>query len=91
MPNPRYQTRLHQDNADRVDQYVEEHDVSQSEAVRRLIREGLDAVEEDERETDEEEAEPLAEASINQTVRILGGLGIALALLFFVLVRLGVL
>lgn len=43
MPRPRYQTRLDADHAERVDDYATEHDISQSEAVRRLIVAGLDA------------------------------------------------
>ena len=41
----RYQTRLSPDRADRVDDYAAENDLTQSEAVRRLIVAGLDATE----------------------------------------------
>jgi metal-responsive CopG/Arc/MetJ family transcriptional regulator len=37
----KYQTRLPDDDADRVDEYLDEHEISQSEGVRRLIRAGL--------------------------------------------------
>lgn len=47
----RYQTRLSPDRADRVDDYAAENDLTQSEAVRRLIVAGLDAT--DEPTTDE--------------------------------------
>jgi hypothetical protein len=43
MPQDRYQTRLPTDDAERVDDYAENHDISESEAVRRLIRAGLNA------------------------------------------------
>jgi predicted phage tail protein len=38
----RYQTRLDADHAERVDQYRDDHDLTQAEAVRRLILTGLD-------------------------------------------------
>jgi hypothetical protein len=41
----RYQTRLSPDRGDRVDDYAAENDLTQSEAVRRLIVAGLDATE----------------------------------------------
>jgi len=37
----KYQTRLPDDDADRVEEYLDEHEISQSEGVRRLIRAGL--------------------------------------------------
>lgn len=43
MPRDRYQTRLPTDDADRLDDYADHHDISESEAVRRLIRAGLEA------------------------------------------------
>jgi len=39
----KYQTRLDSDDARAVESYQAEHDISQSEAVRRLIKDGLDA------------------------------------------------
>jgi predicted phage tail protein len=41
----RYQTRLDADHAERVDQYRDDHDLTQAEAVRRLILTGLDVEE----------------------------------------------
>jgi hypothetical protein len=38
-----FQTRLDPDVADRVEQYADENDLSNSEAVRRLVREGIEA------------------------------------------------
>jgi len=42
MGNPKYQTRLPTDDAERLDEYADEHDISEAEAVRRLIRLGLE-------------------------------------------------
>lgn len=39
----RYQTRLDPDDAAAVDEYQEKHDISQAEAVRRLIQDGLES------------------------------------------------
>jgi len=39
----KYQTRLDSDDARAVESFQAEHDISQSEAVRRLIKDGLDA------------------------------------------------
>jgi hypothetical protein len=38
-----YQTRLDPDVADRVDQYAADNDLTKSEAIRRLVREGIEA------------------------------------------------
>lgn len=48
MPRKRqYQTRLDSDMADRVDQYAEEHDLTDAEAIRRLVARGLDHLDEE--------------------------------------------
>jgi len=39
----KYQTRLDSDDARAVESFQAKHDISQSEAVRRLIKDGLDA------------------------------------------------
>jgi hypothetical protein len=44
----RFQTRLDPDAAERVEQYRQEKDITQAEAVRRLLLEGLDAADDDE-------------------------------------------
>jgi Arc/MetJ-type ribon-helix-helix transcriptional regulator len=93
MPNPRFQTRLPEDDAERVNEYVEEHGVSQSEAVRRLIRAGLEAEEE---ETNDAATTPFAgkgyaSARVNEAARVSGGAAILLMLLFLVLVEVGAL
>lgn len=56
-----YQTRLDPDVADRVDEYVEENDVTTSEGVRRLVRAGLD----------EKEDNPLLSTRTYQLVALL--------------------
>jgi len=48
MPNPKYQTRLPADQAERVDEYAEERNISNAEAVRRLIVSGLGEQEQEE-------------------------------------------
>jgi hypothetical protein len=39
-----YQTRLDNDTAEKVDEYQDERDLSKAEAVRRLIKEGLESL-----------------------------------------------
>jgi hypothetical protein len=41
----RYQTRLDPDDAERVEHFADEHNITKAEAVRRLIQTGLDAEE----------------------------------------------
>jgi len=59
MAKSRYQTRLPADQAERVDEYVKNHDISQSEAVRRLILSGLD----------HEDGETVTRAEIQEDLR----------------------
>ena len=47
MAREKYQTRLPDDTAKRVDAYNAEHGISQAEGVRRLIQAGLEAEVED--------------------------------------------
>ena len=47
MTRERYQTRLDEDVARKVDAYVARNDLTQSEGVRRLVREGLESVNSD--------------------------------------------
>ena len=51
MPREKYQTRLPADTAAEVDDYIDEHDVSQSEAIRRLVESGLEAQDEPDDDT----------------------------------------
>ena len=47
MTRERHQTRLDEDVAREVDAYVARNDLTQSEGVRRLVREGLESVNSD--------------------------------------------
>jgi hypothetical protein len=47
MVRQQHQTRLDEDVAKRVEDYQDEHNISQAEALRRLIRTGLDQAEAD--------------------------------------------
>jgi hypothetical protein len=79
------QARADPDTVEGIEEYAEERDISRSEAIRRLLREGLEAGEED------DETEEYAVAKMSPTVRLVGGLLIGLALLFLLLSELGVL
>jgi len=86
MGRERLQTRDDPDTIEQVEQYAADKDISQSEAVRRLIRTGL--VEAGYR--DGAAAEPqLATARINQTARTAGGVVIGLLVLFLTLSEVG--
>ena len=52
MAREKYQTRLPDDTAKRVDAYNAEHGITQAEGVRRLIQAGLEA-EADDEDTDD--------------------------------------
>jgi hypothetical protein len=54
MAREKYQTRLPADMAEKVDEYKDENDISQAEAVRRLVESGLEAQNEPDDETDDE-------------------------------------
>ena len=86
MGNPKYQTRLPADDAERLDNYADEHDISESEAVRRLVRTGLDAQESEEIDTD-----GMATAKINETARQTGTILMLLMLGFLTAVEVGLL
>ncbi len=47
MVRQQHQTRLDEDVAKRVEEYQDEHNISQAEALRRLIRMGLDQADAD--------------------------------------------
>ena len=58
MPREKYQTRLPDDTAKRVDVYNAEHGISHAEGVRRLIQAGLEAeAEDDDAEAEDDDAE----------------------------------
>ena len=60
MPREKYQTRLPDDTAKRVDVYNAEHGISHAEGVRRLIQAGLEAEAEDD-ETDDQNTKRAAQ------------------------------
>ena len=55
MPRKRYQTRLDEDVAEKVDEYQEEVETSKAGAVRELIKLGIEAAEEGETLEDDED------------------------------------
>ena len=58
MPREKYQTRLPDDTAKRVDVYNAEHGISHAEGVRRLIQAGLEAeAEDDDAEAEDDDAD----------------------------------
>ena len=87
MPREKYQTRLPADMAEKVDEYRDEHDISQAEAVRRLIDAGLEVERDDGEIVDTRD---MAEARVGENVRLAGGVLIALMLAFLVLAEVGV-
>jgi len=87
MPRQKYQTRLPADMAEKVDEYRDEHDISQAEAVRRLIDAGLEVERDDGEIVDTRD---MAEARLNENVRLAGGVLIALMLAFLVLAEVGI-
>ena len=87
MARQKYQTRLPADMAEKVDEYRDEHDISQAEAVRRLIDAGLEVERDDGEIVDTRD---MAEARVGENVRLAGGVLIALMLAFLVLAEVGV-
>jgi hypothetical protein len=88
MARERVQTRCDADTVESIEQYADDRDISQSEAVRRLLRLGLDAEGYDSpMSLGADNVERLAEregyvaANMNTTVRLIGGLLVALAIL----------
>lgn len=86
MPQDRYQTRLPADTADKVDTYVDEHEISEAEGVRRLIQTGLE-IERDDGEIVDTRGK--ATARINETARAGGGLVIGLMVFLLLLLEVG--
>jgi len=60
MPKPRIQSRVDQSQKDRVDDYADENDMTQAEAVRYLTFRGLDYEEGKLSASHEAEADPMA-------------------------------
>jgi hypothetical protein len=87
MPRELIQARADADTVERIEEYAEERDISRSEAIRRLLRTGLDA----EEGAAEQAGERYALANISPAVRLAGGVLMVLAILFLLLSELGVL
>lgn len=81
MAQELYNTRLPSDTAQRVDEYMEEHDISKSEAVRRLVSAGLERVDECD--------QPHMEMWISNTVRTMGSAALTSAIILIILSSLG--
>jgi len=77
MARDRLQTRCDPDTIEEVETYADEKEISQSEAVRRLIRTGLVAKGYRDAETGD-----YAEAHYSPTAATVGGVLILLALLY---------
>jgi len=86
MGRERIQTRADGDTVEQIETYTDDHDVSQSEAIRRLIRRGLEA----EGYRGNEIPDEYAEAHISETARTVGGVLIGVALLLVLFAELGV-
>lgn len=87
MPNEKFQTRLPDDTAEKVYEYMDEHNVSQSEAIRRLVERGLVVEAADGQLVIGSEGE--AVAGISPTVRLIGGATIGLMVLFIFISEVG--
>lgn len=85
MPRELVQARADPDTVQGIEDYADERDISQSEAIRRLLREGLEADEED------DEPEEYAVANMNETARTAGGVVLGLLVFVLILLELGVL
>lgn len=86
MAREKYQTRLPADMAEKVDEYKDENDISQAEAVRRLIDTGLKVERQDGELVDMSER---SVARMNETARTAGGALIGLLVLFLALSEVG--
>jgi hypothetical protein len=75
------QTRLPADRAEEVYGFQEDRDISQAEAVRRLVYAGLEAVDEDEADEDEAERQLIGDGGYvtqSEFRRTIGGLNVSL-------------
>ena len=87
MSREKYQTRLADDTAKRVDGYNAEHGISQAEGVRRLIRAGLEAEAEDD---DADDEDGLQRAAQSGTIIFIVILGVIALLILNLVASLGV-
>lgn len=88
MPREKYQTRLPADTSEEVEEYIEEKQISQAEAIRRLVETGLEVERDDGEIVD---TRGLATARMNQTARTGGGFLIGLMVFVLLLLEVGLL
>jgi len=100
MAREQLQARCDADTVDQIEQYAEEKDIAKSEAMRRMLRAGL-RVKGYRDETGENahigegavrdlsDNPELSKAHILDAVRIVGGASIGLALIYLLLVEIG--
>ena len=88
MSRSRVQTRADEDTVEQIDEYTEDRGISESEAVRRLLRAGL---KEKGFRDDTDTPQGHAVAHIDDRVRLIGGAMIGLAVLFLLLSEVGLL
>lgn len=88
MPREKYQTRLPADTAGEVEEYIDENDISQAEAIRRLVETGLEVERDDGEILDTRQK---ATARTNQVARAGGGLLIGAMVFLLLLLEVGLL
>jgi membrane-associated HD superfamily phosphohydrolase len=88
MPREKYQTRLPADTSEEVEEYIEEKQISQAEAIRRLVETGLEVERDD---GDILDTRQMASAGVNQTAQTGGGVLIALMVFLLLLLEVGLL
>jgi len=88
MPREKYQTRLPADTAGEVEEYIDENDISQAEAIRRLVETGLEVERDDGEIIDTRQ---MATARANEVAQLGGGLLIGLMVFLLLLLEVGLL
>ena len=88
MPREKYQTRLPADTSEEVEEYIEENQISQAEAIRRLVETGLEVERDD---GDILDTRGMATARMNETAQTGGGVLIALMVFLLLLLEVGLL
>jgi metal-responsive CopG/Arc/MetJ family transcriptional regulator len=88
MPREKYQTRLPADTAAEVEEYIDENEISQSEAIRRLVETGLEVERDDGEILD---TRNMATANITDAARVTGGGLIGLMVFLLLLLEVGLL
>jgi hypothetical protein len=88
MPREKYQTRLPADTSEEVEEYIEEKQISQAEAIRRLVETGLEVERDDGEIIDTRQ---MATARANEVAQLGGGLIIAAMVFVLLLLEVGLL